>query len=159
MFLSSGRRKSPSNSAEKPVRRRLALALEQRFMFDAAGAATVAATIPTDDSSSGDTHHADTTNTTHPALAPEAPAENAPPPATQILFVAPDVQDFDTLTVAEGVEVVRLQAGIDAIAQISSYLDGRRYRGTGEVPDEVRTRARRRREKHRTHARPAARLA
>lgn len=125
MFLSSGRRRSSSNSDEKPVRRQLALALEQRFMFDAAGAATVAATIPTDDSSSGDTHHADTTDTTHPALAPEAPAENAPPPATQILFVAPDVQDFDTLTVANGVEVVRLQAGIDAIAQISSYLDGR----------------------------------
>lgn len=114
------RRRSPKPKCQ------FTLALEPRFMFDAAGAATLAAVVTThDDGTQSDISAGPATDATHPALAPTQSDTSPAASARQIIFVAADVADADQLFGRTGAEVVRLDPSTDAIAQITQALQGR----------------------------------
>jgi len=115
--------------------RPLMMALEPRIMFDAGGAASAAeGAIAADaqDSAHADAAHAATRGEGKALVAALAdftpPAAGRPPAAGhEIVFIAPDVPNARALMagIADGAEVVVLDAGHDAIAQITAALAGR----------------------------------
>ncbi len=87
-------------------------------MFDAAGAATFAATIDASDPDSD----AATQLPIDPAVAAGASVSGAA--VREIVFVAGEVENADLLTPRAGLDIVRLDPARDAIAQISAVLAG-----------------------------------
>ncbi|MBB4574638.1 DUF4347 domain-containing protein [Rhizobium lentis] len=123
----------------------LALALEPRFMYDAAGAATAAtvadqahmaessatadksgATAPADSAHSSDTAHADAADAnSHPDVSHGEPLPTSgPAPVTEIAFVDGRLPDIQSLAPRAGVEVVVLDPSRDGLAQVSETLAG-----------------------------------
>jgi len=118
--------------------RPLAIALEPRYMYDAAGvaaggeAAADAAAQQAADSAMGEDgalnqDQQDRQQADDEALA-QALADAAPPAdRTEVVFVDTSVADWQTLAagVGDGAEVVLLDADSPALAQIAAALDGR----------------------------------
>lgn len=99
------------------------LALEQRFMFDGAGAADAAHAV-TDGAMASDAA-TDTAGALRHALMAEAPAVGSP--RQEITFIDGQVQDYQQLLagIKPGTEVVVLDPKSDGLKQISGYLAGR----------------------------------
>ncbi|HEY4545317.1 MAG TPA: Ig-like domain-containing protein [Pedomonas sp.] len=103
------------------------LALEQRFMFDGAAAATAAADVST---GSGDTGWHDTGRDVAPdaAVEPVPPVmQAAPRDRTEIVFVDKRVPDYQALidAVNPGAEIILLGGDQDGVAQMAQALGGR----------------------------------
>ena len=127
----------------------LALALEPRFMYDAAGASTAAAVAAAAESQPVPEHNAseateqkNTSNseahTREPTAADVGPfgskaeahldaAANADTaaPITEIIFVDASLPDIGSLAVRAGVEIVVLDPSKDGISQVNEALAGR----------------------------------
>lgn len=102
------------------------LALEQRFMFDGAGAADAAhavadGAIPSDAADAT----ADTTSALRHALMAEAPAASRP--RLEVVFVDDQVQDYQQLIAGlrPDVEVMVLDGSRDGLQQMADHLAGR----------------------------------
>ena len=107
----------------------LAIALEPRFMFDAAGVATGAevAEQAAADHAAQDASHDDsgTDGTTEPAAVDSSSSGNAS--STEVVFIDAAVEDADQLIAGlpEGTDYVLLSSDSDGVQQIADYLQGR----------------------------------
>lgn len=120
---------------------RLSLALEPRFMYDAAGAATAATLADTADAANRGGHDAAAEQDANTASADDAGDAHAAgdsvlPDAddggtvasaevTEIVFVDARLPDLDQLSARAGLEVVVLDPAKNGIAQVSEALAGR----------------------------------
>lgn len=114
------------------------MALEQRFMFDAAGIATVAETVndpslPQSEShgdTAGDARAADGQSPAEPAAAtvqgPHVAPEGSPPVPQTVVFVDPSVNDYQTLVKdsASDATIVLLDPDREAFGQMAGALAG-----------------------------------
>ncbi|MCR6629876.1 MAG: DUF4347 domain-containing protein [Magnetospirillum sp.] len=100
----------------------LARALEQRFMYDGAAPATVAATTAAADAAHADAQPEPAPATAATAAATASASADAP---HAVVFIDGGLQNAAQLAAAvpAGTEVVILDANGDGIAQITSYLD------------------------------------
>ncbi|WP_449235455.1 Ig-like domain-containing protein [Azospirillum doebereinerae] len=142
MWGSKGVGKSKqSGAARGTLPSRIAMALEPRFMFDAAGAATAADAsqhadpAPVPDSSSDDGTHATHADAVPPAaesrpdagaVAVAAPAPEAPTAVRSVVFVDTSVSDYETLIkdIAPDAKVVLLDPNQEAFHQMAEALAG-----------------------------------
>ncbi|MEO5346737.1 MAG: DUF4347 domain-containing protein, partial [Magnetococcus sp. YQC-9] len=107
-----------------PVRARLALRLERRLMFDAAGVLTAIAALHHD--SHSDSDHHDTAHDGDHAPVPATPHDAATPTPREFIFVDSTVQDHQNLLkdLPKELQVVMLDPNKDGVEQIRTALAG-----------------------------------
>ncbi|MBF0417347.1 MAG: DUF4347 domain-containing protein, partial [Magnetococcales bacterium] len=106
-----------------PIRAKLALRLERRLMFDAAGVLTAVAALHHDDAGEG--HDANHAPDPHP-LSVEPPHDGATPAPREILFVDATVENHSVLLkdLPSDVQVVMLDPNRNGVEQIRGTLSG-----------------------------------
>ncbi|MBF0192540.1 MAG: DUF4347 domain-containing protein, partial [Magnetococcales bacterium] len=117
------RKSSPLPPTTRPWRSRLALRLERRLMFDAAGVLTVLAALHQDgrgDDGSDSSHDGD--HASFPPPEPEAP----PISPRSMIFIDPTVDNHQTLLndLPDDAQVVMLNPDLDGVEQIRTALAG-----------------------------------